>query len=103
MCIFIHHLHHLNFGDLDYFSLIDKEKGEEMFFLDFLPKNGIILIYSLVIESGFEAGFPSLTEEIREIKVSKIREHSINHKGNILRYTSIPRIELRFGEQKWYV
>ena len=46
MCIFIHHLHHLNFGDLDYFSLIDKEKGEEMFFLDFLPKNGIILIYS---------------------------------------------------------
>ena len=46
MCIFIHHLHHLNFGDLDYSILIDKEKGEEMFFLDFLPKNGIILIYS---------------------------------------------------------
>ena len=32
MCIFIHHLHHLNFGDLDYSVLIDKEKGEEMFF-----------------------------------------------------------------------
>ena len=35
-----------------------------MFFKSILPKIGIILIYSLVIESGLEAGFPSLTEEI---------------------------------------
>ena len=31
-----------------------------MFFKSILPKIGIILIYSLVIESGLEAGFPSL-------------------------------------------
>ena len=35
-----------------------------MFFKSILPKIGFILIYSLVIESGLEAGFPSLTEEI---------------------------------------
>ena len=59
----------LTVGDLDYSILIDQDKGEKMFFKSILPKIGFILIYSLVIESGLEAGFPSLTEEInRSIK-----------------------------------
>ena len=49
-------------GDLEYSILIDQDKGEKMFFKSILPKIGIILIYSLVIESGLEAGFPSLTD-----------------------------------------
>ena len=46
-----------------------------MFFKSILPKIGFILIYSLVIESGLEAGFPSLTEEIVFCKIKiKIKD-----------------------------
>ena len=60
------HKNQLTVGDLEYSILIDQDKGEKMFFKSILPKIGFILIYSLVIESGLEAGFPSLTEEIRD-------------------------------------
>ena len=34
MCIFIHHLHHLNFGDLDYSVLIDKVLDSKLLLRD---------------------------------------------------------------------
>ena len=46
------------------FRINRQGKRRRNVFLDFLPKNGIILIYKLVIQIGFEADFPSLTEEI---------------------------------------
>ena len=61
--VFILRKNQLTVGDLDSI-LIDQDKGEKMFFKSILPKIGFILIYSLVIESGLEAGFPSLTEEV---------------------------------------
>ena len=46
------------------FRINRQGKRRRNVFLDFLPKNGIILIYKLVIQIGFEADFPSLTEEV---------------------------------------
>jgi hypothetical protein len=51
------------------FRINRQGKRRRNIFLDFLPKNEIILIYKLVIQIGLEADFPSRSEEIRIQKV----------------------------------
>ena len=50
------------------FRINRQGKRRRNVFLDFLPKNGIILIYKLVIQIGLEADFPSRSEEIEVIQ-----------------------------------